>query len=102
MACQTRACVFCSGLYLFSSQSGSCPREKYPTVRSAWFGGTSFANGGSWVVDAQFLVYTRRCRRKDRAPQECDPSSRRQRYGWRPGLETGSVFFADSRVLSRR
>ena len=35
------------------------------------------ATDGLWVVEVELWVYARRCRRKDRAPQECDPSSRR-------------------------
>jgi hypothetical protein len=37
-ACQARACVSCSGLYLVSVPSGSRLHEEYPVVRSAWLG----------------------------------------------------------------
>jgi hypothetical protein len=47
MAYQACVCFLRSGLYLFPSQGGRRPHEKRPAVRSAWFGGTCFANGGS-------------------------------------------------------
>jgi len=96
-------CFFRSGLYLFLSQGGGRPHEKRPALRSMWLGGTSFATmavcGWSmsdfWftLVDADGRTGLRRSATR---------AAVGQRYGWRPGLETGSVFFADSRVLPMR
>ena len=61
-------------------------QEKSLAVTLGGRAGIFIATDGLWVVDVEHWVYARRCRRKDRAPQECDPSSRRPALR----LETGS------------
>jgi hypothetical protein len=103
MAYQARVCFFRSGLYTFLSQGGGRPHEKRPAVRSVWLGGTSFATMAvcGWSMSNFWFTLVDADRRTG-LRRSATRAAVGQRYGWRPGLETGSVFFADSRVLPMR